>query len=126
MIEPTGAGSRHSHIGALHEWSSKMAQHAITAVHFKDEKMDLVAIHPVVEKEFGSTEFALGTVRRISVGECADLIAAGEEVCLARRTESHAWEVVCDVQLLPGGAGITGVDIVGHPNNALQDLPVWD
>ncbi|KQX22086.1 hypothetical protein ASD05_14110 [Variovorax sp. Root434] len=103
-----------------------MPQHAITAVHLKDGKMDLVAIHQVVDEEFGSKEFALGTVQRISVGKCADLIAASEEVCLARRTESHAWEVVCDVQLLPGGAGITGVDIVGRPNNALQDLPVWD
>ncbi|MDR6424215.1 hypothetical protein J2738_000337 [Variovorax paradoxus] len=103
-----------------------MAQHAITAVHFNDAKMDLLAIHPVVEQEFGSTEFALGPVRRISVGECADLIAAGEEVCLARRTENHAWEVICDVQLLPGGSGITGVDIVGRPNSALQGLPVWD
>jgi len=103
-----------------------MAQHAITAVHFKDGKMDLVAIHPVVEKEFGTTEFALGTVQRISLGECINLIAAGEEVCLARRTENHVWEVVCDVGLLPDRAGITGVDIVGHPNNALQNLPVWD
>ncbi|MDQ0587549.1 hypothetical protein [Variovorax paradoxus] len=103
-----------------------MAQHAITAVHFRDGKMDLVAIHQVAEKEFGSTEFSLGTAQRISVGECADLIAAGEEVCLARRTESHAWEVICDVQLLPGGAGITGVDIVGRPNDALHELPVWD
>ena len=33
-----------------------MAQYAITAVHFSGEKMDLVAIHHVVEKEFGSTE----------------------------------------------------------------------
>lgn len=103
-----------------------MAQHAITAVHFRDGKMELVAIHPVVEKEFGSTEFALGKAQRISVGECANLIAAGEEVCLARRTESHAWEVICDAALLPDGAGITGVDIVGHPNDALQDLPAWD
>jgi len=103
----------------------KMSQHAITAVHFKDEKIDLVAIHPVVEKEFGSTEFALGTAQRISVGECAELIAAGEEVCLARRTESHAWEVICDVNLLPGGIDITGVDIVGRPNDALQNLPAW-
>ena len=102
-----------------------MTQYAITAVHFKDGKMDLVAIHPVVEKEFGSTEFALGTVQRISLGECIDLIAAGEEVCLARRTESHAWEVICDVNLLPGGTDITGVDIVGRPNDALQKLPAW-
>lgn len=103
-----------------------MAQYAITAVHFSGEKMDLVAIHHVVEKEFGSTEFSLGTVQRISVGECVELIAAGEEVCLARRTENHAWEVICDVGLLPNGAGITGVDIVGRPNDALQNLPVWD
>jgi hypothetical protein len=103
-----------------------MAQYAITAVHFSGGKMDLVAIHQVVEKEFGSTEFALGTVQRISLGECVNLIAAGEEVCLARRTESHAWEVICDVKLLPGGAGITGVDVVDHPNDALQSLPVWD
>lgn len=103
-----------------------MTQHAITAVHFKDGKIDLVAIHRVVEKEFGSTEFALGTVQRISVGECANLIAAGEEVCLARRTESHVWEVICDVRLLPGGADFTGVDIVDRPNSALLNLPVWD
>jgi hypothetical protein len=120
------AGSRRSHIGALHEWRSKMALHAITAVHFNGGKIDLVAIHQVVEKEFGSTEFALGTAQRISVGECANLLAAGEEVCLARRTENHAWEVICDVKLLPGGAGITGIDIVDRPNNALQDLPAWD
>ncbi|MDP9932982.1 hypothetical protein J2X90_000205 [Variovorax paradoxus] len=103
-----------------------MSQHAITAVHFKDGKIDLVAIHPVVEQEFGSTEFALGAARRISVGECADLLAAGEEVCLARRTESHAWEVLCDVNLLPDGTGITSVDIVGRPNDALQKLPAWE
>jgi len=103
-----------------------MAQHAITAVHFSDGKIDLVAIHPVVEKEFGSTEFSLGAARRIGIGECADLLAAGEEVCLARRTESHAWEIICDVQLLPGGAGLTGVDIVGRPNDELHKLPAWD
>jgi hypothetical protein len=103
-----------------------MSQHAITAVHFKDGKIDLVAIHPVVEQEFGSTEFALGAARRISVGECADLLAAGEEVCLARRTESHAWEVLCDVNLLPDGTGITSVDIVGRPNDALQKLASWE
>jgi hypothetical protein len=103
-----------------------MAQHAITAVHFMGGKINLVAIHPVVEQEFGSTEFALGKAKRISADECANLMAAGEEVCLARRTESHAWEVICDAALLPGGAGITGVDIVGRPNNALQDLPAWD
>ena len=103
-----------------------MSQHAITAVHFKDGNIDLVAIHPVVEQEFGSTEFALGAARRISVGECADLLAAGEEVCLARRTESHAWEVLCDVNLLPDGTSITSVDIVGRPNDALQKLPAWE
>lgn len=103
-----------------------MSQHAITAVHFKDGKIDLVAIHPVVEQEFGSTEFALGAARRISVGECVDLLAAGEEVCLARRTESHAWEVLCDVNLSPDGAGITGADIVGRPNDALHKLPAWE
>ncbi|RIX82047.1 hypothetical protein [Acidovorax cavernicola] len=103
-----------------------MAQHAITAVHFKDGKVDLVAIHPVVEKEFGSTEFALGTAQRISVGDCVKLVAAGEEVCLARRTESHGWEVICDVRLLPGGTGFSGVDIVDRPNDALQHLPAWD
>jgi len=103
-----------------------MSQHAITAVHFTDGKIDLVAIHPVVEQEFGSKEFALGPARRISVGECAGLLAAGEEVCLARRTESHAWELMCDVHLLPGGAGIAGVDIVGRPNDELQKLPAWD
>jgi hypothetical protein len=122
----TDAGGSRNHIGALHEWRSKMAQHAITAVHLSGGKIDLVAIHQVVEKEFGSTEFSLGTAQRISVGECADLIVAGEEVCLARRTESHTWEVICDVKLLPGGAGITGVDIVDRPNNVLQELPVWD
>ena len=99
-----------------------MSQHAITAVHFKDGNIDLVAIHPVVEQEFGSTEFALGAARRISVAECVDLLAAGEEVCLARRTESHAWEVLCDVNLLPDGTSITSVDIVGRPNDALQKL----
>jgi hypothetical protein len=52
--------------------------------------------------------------------------AAGEEVCLARRTESHAWEVICDVELLPDGTDITGVDIVDRPNDALQNLSVWD
>jgi len=103
-----------------------MAQHAVTAVHFRGGKIDLVAIHQVVEKEFGSKGFALGAAQRISVGECANLIAAGEEVCLARRTEGHAWEVICDVELLPGGAGITGVDIAVRPNDALQNLPVWD
>lgn len=103
-----------------------MAQHAITAVHFKDGKVDLVAIHPVVEKEFGSTEFSLGTAQRISVGDCVKLVAAGEEVCLARRTESHGWEVICDVRLLPGGTGFSGVDIVDRPNDALQHLPAWD
>lgn len=103
-----------------------MAQHAITAVHFGGGKIDLVAIHTVVEKEFGSTEFTLGAAQRISVGECANLIAAGEEICLARRTESHAWEVICDVELLPGGNGITGVDILDRPNDALQNLPAWD
>lgn len=103
-----------------------MAQHAITAVRLSGGKIDLVAIHQVVEKEFGSTEFALGTAQRISVSECVKLIAAGEEVCLARRTESHAWEVICNVELLPGGTDITGVDIVDRPNDALQNLPVWD
>lgn len=103
-----------------------MAQHAITAVRSSSGKIDLVAIHQVVEKEFGSTEFTLGTARRISVSECADLIAAGEEVCLARRTENHVWEVICNVELLPGGTGITGVDILDRPNDALQNLPAWD
>ena len=102
-----------------------MAQHAITAVHYGGDKIDLVAIHAVVDKEFGSTELALGTAQRISVAECAGLIAAGEEVCLARRTEDHAWEVICDVELLPGGKGITGVDLVDRPNDALQNLPTW-
>ena len=103
-----------------------MAQHAITALHFKEGAMDFVAIHPVAEREFGSKDFSLGTAQRISVAECATLLAAGEEVCLARRTENHGWEVLCDVKLMPGGAGITGVDIVGRPNDALQQLPVWD
>ena len=102
-----------------------MAQHAITAVHYEGDKIDLVAIHAVVDKELGSTELALGTVQRIGIAECASLIAAGEEVCLARRTENHAWEVICDVELLPGGNGITGVDIVDRPNDALQHLPTW-
>ncbi|SEB05366.1 hypothetical protein [Variovorax sp. YR216] len=103
-----------------------MAQHAITAVHLRGGRIDFVAIHPVVDKEFGSTEFALGTAQRISIGECTKLIASGEEVCLARRTETHVWEVICDVELLPGGTDITGVDIVDRPNDALQNLPVWD
>jgi hypothetical protein len=102
-----------------------MAQHAITAVHYVGGKIDLVAIHPVAEKEFGSTEFGLGAAQRISLGECIELIAAGEEVCLVRRTEGHAWEVICDVELLPGGREITGVDLVGRPNDALQSLPGW-
>lgn len=103
-----------------------MAQHAISAVHLSGGKIDFVAIHQVVEKEFGSTEFALGTAQRISAGECANLIAAGEDVCLVRRTESHLWEVICNVELLPGGTDITGVDILDRPNDALQNLPVWD
>jgi hypothetical protein len=103
-----------------------MAQHAITAVHYEGGKIDLVAIHKVVDEEFGSTELSLGTARRISVGECANLLAAGEEVCAVRRTESHAWEIVCDVKALPGGSGITGVDVVDRPNDALQNLPKWD
>ncbi|MDM0109678.1 hypothetical protein QTH97_32495 [Variovorax sp. J22R24] len=102
-----------------------MAQHAISAVHYGGDGIDLVAVHSVVEKEFGSTGLALGAARRISVRDCADLIAAGEEVCLVRRTESHEWEVSCDVELLPSGNGITGVDIVGRPNDALQQLPSW-
>jgi hypothetical protein len=102
-----------------------MAQHAITAVHYGGGKIDLVAVHTVVEKEFGSTELALGAARRISVGECANLIAAGEEVCIVRRTESHAWEIICDVKALPSGNDITGVDIVDRPNDALQNLPEW-
>ncbi|MDM0073168.1 hypothetical protein QTH90_02165 [Variovorax sp. J2P1-59] len=103
-----------------------MAQHAITAVHYNGDKIDLVAIHTVVEKEFGSSELALGTVQRIGIAECASLLAAGEEVCLARRTESHTWEIICDVELLPGGNGITGVDILDRPNDALKNLPSWD
>ena len=102
-----------------------MAQHAITAVHYGGDRIDLVAIHAVVDKELGSTGLALGTAQRISIAECAKLIAAGEEVCLARRTEDHAWEIVCDVELLPGGKGITGVDLVDRPNDALQNLPTW-
>lgn len=102
-----------------------MAQHAITAVHYEGDTIDLVAIHTVVDKELGSTGLALGTVQRISMAECAGLLAAGEEVCLARRTEDHAWEVICDVELLPGGKGITGVDLVDRPNDALQELPTW-
>jgi len=102
-----------------------MAQHAISAVHYGGDGIDQVAIHSVVEKEFGSTGLALGAAQRISVRDCASLLAAGEEVCIARRTESHAWEVSCDVELLPGGNGITGVDILGRPNDALQQLPSW-
>jgi len=102
-----------------------MAQHAISAVHRVGEKIDLVAVHEVVEKEIGSTELALGTARRISVGESANLIAVGEEVCVVRRTVSHTWEVVCDVKGLPGGSDITGVDIVDRPDDALQNLPEW-
>lgn len=102
-----------------------MAQHAITAVHYGGDQIDRVAVHPVVDREFGSTDLALGAAQRISIGECIDLLAAGEEVCLARRTDSHAWEVICDVELLPGGRGITGVDIVDRPNDALQKLPAW-
>ena len=102
-----------------------MAQHAITAAHYGSAGIDLVAIHPVVEREFGSTGLALGAAQRISIRDCANLIAAGEEVCVVRRTESHEWEISCDVELAPGGKGITGVDIVGRPNDALQQLPVW-
>ena len=102
-----------------------MAQHAITAVHYEGDEIDMVAVHSVVEKEFGSTGLALGMARRISVRDCANLLAAGEEVCLVQRTESHGWAVCCDVELLPGGAGITGVDIVGRPNHALRELPSW-
>ena len=102
-----------------------MAQHAITAIHYAGDKIDLVAVHPVVDREFGSTGLALGAAQRISVGECADLLAAGEEVCLARRTENHAWEIICDVELLPGRREITGVDIVSRPNDALRSLPSW-
>jgi hypothetical protein len=102
-----------------------MALHAITAIHYEGDKIDLLAVHPVVDKEFGSTEFTLGAARRISIGECVNLIASGEQVCLARRTESHAWEVICDVQLLPGGREITGVDLLDRPNSALRNLPTW-
>ena len=102
-----------------------MAQHAITAVHYDGARIDLVAIHKVVDKELGSTGLSLDTPARISVGECAALIAAGEEVFAVRRTESHAWEIICDVELLPGRREITGVDIVNRPNDALRDLPSW-
>lgn len=102
-----------------------MAQHAITAAHYVGTGIDQVAIHPVVEREFGSTGLALGAAQRISVRDCVNLIAAGEEICLVRRTENHEWEVSCDVELAPGGNGITGVDIVGRPNDALQHLPTW-
>ncbi|MBT2326648.1 hypothetical protein J7E62_30520 [Variovorax paradoxus] len=103
-----------------------MAQYAITAVHYGGGKMDLVALHPVVDEEFGSTEFTLGPAQRVSVGECVNLLAAGEELCAVRRTENHAWEIVCDVKLLPGGNGITGVDVADRPNDALEKLPAWD
>ena len=102
-----------------------MAQHAITAIHYGGGAIDLVALHDVVEREFGSTEFTLGAAERISAGDCARLLASGEEVCVVRRTGDHTWEVVCDVELLPGGAGFSGVDIVGRPNDALQSLPAW-
>jgi hypothetical protein len=105
-----------------------MAQHAISAVHYQDKggTIDLVAIHPVVDKEFGSTELTLGAVRRISVEDCIKLIASGEEVCLVRRTEDHKWEITCDVELGPSGKEITGVDLVDRPNDALQELPRWE
>jgi hypothetical protein len=102
-----------------------MALHAITAVHYDGDKIDFLAVHAVVDKEFGSTDFTLGAARRISMGECISLIASGEQVCIARRTESHGWEVICDVRLLPGGRDITGVDILERPNGALRNLPAW-
>ena len=58
------ADCRRSHTGVLYEWRSKMAQHAITAVHYEGDTIDLVAIHTVVDKELGSTGLALGTVQR--------------------------------------------------------------
>src|SRR5882672_6875370 len=104
-----------------------MAQHAISAVHYnKDGTIELVAIHQVVEKEFGSTELNLGLAQRIGVEDCAKLIAAGEEVCLVRRTEEHTWEITWDVELGPNGKDIASVDLVGRPNDALQNLPRWD
>lgn len=103
-----------------------MAQHAISAVHYQGGKIDLVAIHLVVDEEFGSTEFALGTPQRISISDCIKLIASGEEVCLVRRIQSHAWELICNVELVAGGKDITGVDIVDRPIDALQHLPHWD
>jgi len=102
-----------------------MAQHAITAIHYAGDEIDLVAVHPVVDKEFGSIGLTLGAAQRISIGQCADLLASGEEVCLARRTDDHAWEIICDVELLPGRREITGVDIVSRPNDALRSLPNW-
>ncbi|MDM0018342.1 hypothetical protein [Variovorax saccharolyticus] len=102
-----------------------MAQHAISAVHYAGDEIDLVAVHSVVEKEFGTTGLALGPARRISVRDCVELLAAGEEVCLVQRTDSHGWNVSCDVELLPGGRGITGVDIVGRPTDSLRQLPSW-
>jgi hypothetical protein len=119
-------GCRRGHTGTFDKWRAAMAQHAVTAVHYQGGKIDLVAVHTVVEKEFGSKDLALGAAQRISVRECAELIAAGEEVCLARRTEDHTWEVLCDVELLPGGNDITGVDIVNRPNDDLRKLPAWD
>jgi hypothetical protein len=103
-----------------------MAQHAISAVHYKGGTIDLVAIHPVVEKEFGSTELALGAAQRISVEDCIKLLAAGEEVCLVRRTEDHTWEITWDVELGSSGKDITSVDLVDQPNDALHNLPRWD
>jgi hypothetical protein len=103
-----------------------MAQHAISAVHYKDGKIDLVAIHPVVHKELGSSGLALGSAQRISLDECLQLLAAGEEICLVRRTEDHTWEITWDVELGPSGKEITSVDLTDRPNTALQDLPRWE
>jgi hypothetical protein len=79
-----------------------------------------------VEKEFGSTELTLAAAERISVRECVNLIAGGDEVCVVRRTEGHAWEIVCDVKISQGSNDITGVDILDQPNDALQNLPEWN
>ncbi|MDM0113442.1 hypothetical protein QTI66_14885 [Variovorax sp. J22R133] len=103
-----------------------MAQHAITAVHYAGGKIDRVAVHTVIDKEFGSHGLSLGPAQRVSIADCANLLALGEEVCILRRTESHSWEIVCDVIPTGGGAGIVGVDIVGQPNDALDKLPSWD
>lgn len=102
-----------------------MSHYAITAIHYGGGKIDLVALHKVVEKQIGTTEISLDQAQRVSVGEVVDLIAAGDEIYVARRTESHTWEIVCDVKASPSGDDIVSVDILDQPNDALQTLPQW-